>query len=510
MKVRDSEPRLRATPHCADTTKSWSCIGLLAGLATAMSASPPLYAQSPVGVTVVNMIPRMLSGETGTDSEPNLAVKPSNTRHIAGSAFTPDPMGGMNAPIYVSTDGGQTWVLNSIVPGNASPTGTHDITLRFGSRGNVLYAAVLRGDKTHVLNILRTNDFTSANTMTTLMSRAGVDMPYIEVISVAGTDRVYVGNSNSDAATVDRSLNAATAPPPAGFTSHRIEARTTCGKDGPSIRTAIHKSGTIYAAFFRWTQCAQYPFTSDVVVVRDDNFAAGPSGAFTMLREQPAPAGDGMPGVRVVTGKSVPFNPPSASGMLGGNQRVGSRISIAVDPKNSKRVYLAWGDGPDAANYALYVRRSTDGGASWSNNLRVIPRATNPSLAINSQGRVGFLYQKLTGTASNPNWATHLERSDNDFATHVDLILHQAPNLTDTSGAGPLGDYNQLLAVRRDFYGVFSGNNEPDRTNFPHGVKYQRNADFTTRKLLGVDNTTVVDPSIDPFFFKVRESRRHR
>ena len=78
---------------------------------------------------------------------------------------------------------------------------------------------------------------------------------------------------------------------------------------------------------------------TDVVVVRDDNFAAGPS-AFTALREPPAPAGDGMPGVRVATGVSVFFGGP-----LLGNQRVGSRIAIAVDPNNSQRVYLAWGDG---------------------------------------------------------------------------------------------------------------------------------------------------------------------
>jgi hypothetical protein len=40
-------------------------------------------------------------------------------------------------------------------------------------------------------------------------------------------------------------------------------------------------------------------------------------------------------------------------------------------------------------------------------------------------------------------------------------------------------------------------------TNVPNGVKYQRNANFTTTTLLGLDNTTPVPSSIDPFFFKV-------
>lgn len=42
-----------------------------------------------------------------------------------------------------------------------------------------------------------------------------------------------------------------------------------------------------------------------------------------------------------------------------------------------------------------------------------------------------------------------------------------------------------------------------DSNNFPSGVTYQRNANFTSRALLALDNTTTVAPSIDPFFFKV-------
>jgi len=72
------------------------------------------------------MIPQSLSGETNQDSEPNIAVNPANPLQIAGSAFTPNPMGGANAPIYVSTDGGDTWSLNNIVPSSGS-LGTGDI-----------------------------------------------------------------------------------------------------------------------------------------------------------------------------------------------------------------------------------------------------------------------------------------------------------------------------------------------------------------------------------------------
>ena len=68
-------------------------------------------------VEVINMIPHSLSSESNMDSEPNITVNPANPRHMAASAFTPDPMGSGSGPIYVSTDGGQTWALNVVLPG---------------------------------------------------------------------------------------------------------------------------------------------------------------------------------------------------------------------------------------------------------------------------------------------------------------------------------------------------------------------------------------------------------
>src|SRR6266545_3076316 len=110
-------------------------------------------------VVVVNMIPRSLSGEANQDSEPTIAVNPANPLQIAASAFTPDPLKGSFAPIYVSNDGGNTWTLNSIVPGNNRRTGTGDITLQFSKSTNTLYAGILRGDsRTTRMNILRTKN----------------------------------------------------------------------------------------------------------------------------------------------------------------------------------------------------------------------------------------------------------------------------------------------------------------------------------------------------------------
>jgi hypothetical protein len=90
-----------------------------------------------VAVTVVNMIPQALSGETNQDSEPNLAVNPNNPLQIAATAFTPNPSGGSLAPIFISQDGGLTWALNPIVPG-ASGLPTFDITTKFGGTSQLI------------------------------------------------------------------------------------------------------------------------------------------------------------------------------------------------------------------------------------------------------------------------------------------------------------------------------------------------------------------------------------
>jgi hypothetical protein len=63
-----------------------------------------------------------------------------------------------------------------------------------------------------------------------------------------------------------------------------------------------------------------------------------------------------------------------------------------------------------------------------------------------------------------------------------------------------IGDYADLQALGHDFYGIFSAHNLPDVANFPHGVNYQRNANFVTKQLLNVNGITPVANSIDPFF----------
>jgi len=463
-------------------------------------------AKAKQSVLVVNMIPKSLSGEDDQDSEPTIAVNPANPLQIAGSAFTPDPAGGNLAPIYVSADGGLTWSLNSIVPSDAQQGSmTADITVSFASAGDRLYAGIIRlpvGSSTR-LNILRADSLLSAAPMKVLVDRTGkgVDQPYVQAATVAsgpdkGKDRLYVGDNDFNSpggktATIDQSLDAGKPVPT--FTSVRLEKRTTSGQDGPPVRPAIHPDGTVYAAFHSWRTFNGNTGagTADIVVVRDDQGGAG-ANPFTALID----GGDGKVGVRVAHG--VKFNFDGHLGL----QRTGGDVAIAVDPTDSAVIYVAYNadEGPD---YVLHMVRSQDRGVTWSTDLRTVNNALNPQLAVNNAGKAGLLYQQLTGSGAAQRWQTKFE-SSTDGTQWKAVTLATVPAHVPPRAFEPyLGDYDHLTSVGKDFYGVFAANNTPNKSNFPHGVKYQRNANFTTSTLLDLDNKTPVHVSIDPFFFKI-------
>jgi hypothetical protein len=338
--------------------------------------------------------------------------------------------------------------------------------------------------------------------------------PFAQAVTVAngpnaGKEHLYVGSNDFAAsprtATLDVALDAGNATPT--LKKIRLEHRSTggAGQDGPQVRTSIHPDGTVYGSFYGWrSQSGSWPantlkVTADVVVVRDDQWGGGNT-PFENLGD---PA-DGLAGRRVMQGVRFAFNRNGIS--ANGQQRLGGTLSIAVDPRpqQSGTVYLAWGTDEPATGFTLHVRKSIDRGLTWSaQDLLTLSRATNAALAVNTDGMVGLLYQQLTGTGANRRWETHLRRSANG-TTWSDLTLANTPANNPISTFDPyLGDYDHMLAVGKNFYGIFSASNVPDMANFPSGVTYQRNADFPTRALLGVDNATHVPPSIDPFFFKV-------
>ena len=85
-----------------------------------------------IKIRLVNMIPQSQSNETNDDSEANIAVDPANPHIIGGTAFTAT----VNAVIFLSSDGGETWAEAGIVPAS-----TNDYNAKFSR--NALYCGDL-------------------------------------------------------------------------------------------------------------------------------------------------------------------------------------------------------------------------------------------------------------------------------------------------------------------------------------------------------------------------------
>jgi hypothetical protein len=481
----------------------------------AISAACLILAAGPVqafGIRVVNMTPEGRSAETNQDAEPTLTVDPRDTSRMAGSAFTYDNLTGSSmvtatAPIYVSIDRGKTWSLQFIVPSKiGSPFPTGDITLSFSSTvigspvddTSALYAGTLSATTwpSIPVTVLRAPDPFSGTVMATLDTRDGnVDQPHtIAKTSPLGQDKLYVGFNNGwncvistgRTSTVDVSQDASVATPT--FALDPIEFRNTSCQDGFAQVPAVHSDGTVYAAFIH-----DLTGSPRLVVVRDDSFATGTT-PFTALTDP----SDSVAG-RFVTGTlTLP------SGQMGQTRLGASNVSIAVDPRKSDRVYVAWGDSGGFDSEIIHVSRSVDRGKTWStSDLLTVTNAMNPEIAINAQGTVGVLYQRVVSN----RWEAHFVHTTDSDATAFDTpgaVLASTDATTPSSTFQPyIGDYSSLVSVGNDFFGMFSASNYPDKANFQLGITYARDVDWTAHKLYtDATHTVEVPPSIDPFFFE--------
>jgi hypothetical protein len=493
-------------------------IPLISSMLMLVGFVPASYAQTatPVAnaspktprVSVVDIIPESLSGETDDDWEANIAVDPVHPEKIAASAFTREPLRANKAPIFVSLDGGQHWSCHSIVP---SPQITCDITLRFGSSSGVLYVSALRnelqGYKRHELIICESKEYATTRLMAEVFSqRDDIDQPYITAATVASKDHVFVGDKDynykctridNGLSAIDRSLDS----PRGSFTPFSIESRDLYG-DGCEVRPAMSGDGkVVYVAFNHLTKepkDGDIERSAAVVVVRDDQGGAS-TPPFSSLKDP----GDKKHGVLVVKKRTYAWDR-----CLGGD-RLGGDLALAAHPGNADKVYLVWSDLVNN-RVTLHLAYSNNGGNSWSRSVRDVPDAKNPGLAVNAQGTVGFLYQQVVNMPEGNIWMTQFEQTTDDFKSApspltlakfpTDALLYSTGACDDTI----LGDYLQLLSVGNDFYGIFCSNNIPDLSRFRYGVTFLRKTDSNSKKLFDLQNIEV-NPSIDPFFFKVTE-----
>ena len=443
-------------------------------------------------IQVIDVIPVGASAETGQNSEPSLAVNPLNPSQMISGAFS-----ATDALFWKSTNGGATWTsFGSLSGSNASS----DKSLAWQQNGAAALAASLvcvtctaTTFITHVQTFSGTIGGSNFGSPINQTADSGIDQPWIRTGPSGQTYVTYnnLANNGPSASIIVSANNGATY----GSQITLETVNPDGGQDAPSVRTAVNGS-TVYAVFTRWgfatSVAGGFTFPgSQVVVVKSTNsgasFSAGVNAATT-------------------TGYFSEF--PNDSPLTLGQERTGSDVAIAVDPKNANHVVVAYGDRTGAGQLVLKVVESFDGGTTWIQKFATSStvRSSQPGLSILDNGSIGLLYDSYN-PATNM-LSQHFLVTQNDFASTSDTVLGTESNLTPVATFDPyLGDFFDLTSVDDTFYGIFSASNADNGTNaFFADVSYQRDfvgtpgtASFQLRNAAGGP----VGFSIDPYVFSV-------
>ena len=411
---------------------------------------------------------------TNGGTEPSIAVDPSNTNNIAVmSGF-----GGWNgnASIATSSDGGNTWTLQNSIPnppgaggtsgcpcdqqGDYGQTGTF-----FGTFLSFTPTDVYTGSSTNLTSAASWQWFTTGNPAVTQQTNAAAgsgnsDQPWLVTApnpSNLSQDNVYVAYDDFTVSPVGMHVATSSNATPPNFTTN-VNTGAGGGGINPGHRMAADKkTGVVYDLFQRSTGGGDDSSKSiNYMLNRSTNGGTTWTLNGSSTGWQVANADSDQP--------TAKFG--STNALLGGVDH------LAVD-SNTGEVYVAYGNrDPATNNNRISVARLQDDG---SGNMIVANtsfltgqvQAALPSLAVANNGTIGALYDTFDGftpSTSLPIFSAHLAQSTDHGATWNDRILETFtdPN-TDNGNARQrdLGDYQEVNAVGRNFYGVFSGNQIP-------------------------------------------------
>jgi hypothetical protein len=417
------------------------------------------------------------------DGETSIAVNPRNPHEIVISAFS--GTSGGNAPLWHSTDGGNTWTKEfSVPPAPGIPLifgcgGPCDQTYDYG-RGDRLSGAILSfepnvysgttDDPTSAAdwNWLVINGVTQRTNNNVPSSFGDADQPWLLVNPDPQTpsqDNVYVAYDDFSGAPNMRVAVAEGTNPP-DFTIDNLTGFST-GFVNPGHRLAVDpRRGFVYSLFQRriapgaaGSQNINYILNRSINGGRTWSLNGSATG--------------------IVIANADSTQPQPKFGTV--NALLGGVLHAAVDPHSGDLFYVYGNRDPATGNNRLAIRRIVDGGVG---DVIVGPerfitgqvQAAIPVVAVAESGTLGIFYYTFDGFSSSlscqsfglpvrcPVFTAHLTLTDDLGETSTDLRL-----LTFLSSAADngdprqrvLGDYMQMKTLGNTFYGAFTGNGVP-------------------------------------------------
>lgn len=379
------------------------------------------------------------------DTEPSIAVDPSNPLRIAIVSFSENWTAAVGAPVWMSTDGGITWTKIRVIP--QPPTGLggpNDQKIAFDSTGRVIIAELDFG----------VNDFIyrqtgAPGTPLTPGASFGNDQPHLDVdITPASPcfNRVYapwLDFSFGPRSTVEVSPDFGVTVAAVGAGSTAFANRTT--------RIAVAPNGRAYIIYKTREGAVGSDFeNAHFRVERTDDCGATWTGL-------------GATGVSVHGAGTVQtwFTNNFGNPAKGKVARARSSDAwIAVD-RGDGDVYATYVNRDASGFGQIYVARSTDQGATWAFN-RVTDgthHSAYPEIAVAGNGTVGVLYIDFDDSGLNTIFRHRFARSFDNGVTWTDKNL-QSMNpgpLANASSGFLWGDYEGVTAVGNSFFGVFTG-----------------------------------------------------
>jgi len=418
-----------------------------------------------VDAVVDNTDPNLANTDDFNDGETSIAINPANPNEIVVTTFA--ERWGANAPLWHTTNGGLIWTKRFTIPappGQAVAGCPCDQVLAYGREGRLSGAFLA----TNIFTGTTTNPANAGNWLwhapggttqrTNIHSQFSPDQPWALVVRdtvMANQDNVYVAYDDfpGQPAVPNVRVSVALNTNPPNFTRDVQVGTSTLGVN-PGHRLAVDpRNGFVYSLFQRCTaNCGvDQPKTINYMLNRSVN-----GGANWILNSQAT-------GIVVATGVST--QPRPKFGTV--NALLGGVLHGAVDPTNGD-VYYVYGDrDAQTGNDRLSVRRLTDNGGGGltigaAHFVTVQVEAALPSVAVSTDGTVGVFYYTFDGVPNIfPVFTAHLAVSTDhgvNFVQHNLLTFASSAQDSGNSRQRVLGDYMQMKAIGRIFYGAFTGN----------------------------------------------------
>jgi hypothetical protein len=422
-----------------------------------LSTSVFVFATSVVGfgqARQVNIATDATDPGNAGDTEPSIAVNPTNPNEVVVVSFSGNWSATQSAPVWKSSDGGLTWRRVAQIPQpQTGLSGPGDQKVAFDSSGRLHVAELgVNGGGTNFDFIFRQTG--TADAALTAGASFGDDQPHLDVDrSTSGTcaGRLYSPWLNFGVAN-PRSMVANSVDRGANITN--VGAGNNSSFPNRTSRIAIAPNGRVYLIYkTREGGATAEPNAFENAhfrVMRSDDCGATWTGL--------GASGTSVHGAGAVqTFFSTQFGNP-ASGRPVGRAR-SSDAWIATDPSDGD-VYAVY-VRRDSGFGQIFVARSTDQGATWT-STRVTDgtqHSAYPEIAVAANGAVGVLYIDFVDNGTVTQFRHHFARSFDDGATWSDQIL-QSMDPTGLAGAGNgflWGDYEGLTALGTTFYGVYTG-----------------------------------------------------